>query len=396
MAVTRSAEAEAVLARLPPLIMGGAGFSYQLNSNPEALPAVEIIKGALDLGVRAIDTSPYYEPSEQIMGAALCHPDITTKYQRSDYILITKAGRITEKKFDYSPAWIRKSIARSLHRFGTDYLDVVFCHDVEFVSIEEVIEAVGTLFELSESGVVRCVGISGYSIDILVEASQRILLKYGRPLDMVQVWAQLTLQNTQLERKGLSALQKAGVRAVCSSSPLGAGLLRKGGVPLGALGNWHPAPPELRAAAQRAAEWVESQGDVLSSLALRFAIAKAQQNSSPGYTITTITGIGSISDLEENVATARKVLRRKETAESDNSASHSVGFDQSHTLDVEAVKRDARLYEGVRKILGSWLDFDFSERPVVRSNGVGHGQQGQDAGSSQGTTSGSLNPVSRL
>lgn len=389
MAVTRSAEAETVLARLPPLIMGGAGFSYQLNSNPESLPAVEIIKGALDLGLRAIDTSPYYEPSEQIMGAALCHPDITTKYQRSDYILITKAGRITEKKFDYSPAWIKKSITRSLHRFGTNYLDVVFCHDVEFVSLEEVIEAVGTLFELSDAGVIRCVGISGYSIDILVEASQRILLKYNRPLDMVQVWAQLTLQNTQLERKGLSALQKAGVRAVCSSSPLGVGLLRNGGVPLGALGNWHPAPPELRAAAQRAAEWVESQGDVLSSLALRFAIAKAQQNSRPGYTVTTITGIGSISDLEENVATARKVLRRKEI-DSEGSSLQTVGFDQSHTLDIEAVKRDARLYEGVRQILGSWLDFDFSGPPVT-SNGVG--QKGQDG--SQGN-SGNLNPVSRL
>ncbi|KEF61790.1 uncharacterized protein A1O9_03360 [Exophiala aquamarina CBS 119918] len=390
MVVTRSVEAEAVLARLPPLIMGGAGFSYQLNSKPESLPAVEIIKEALDLGLRAFDTSPYYEPSEQIMGAALCHADITTKYQRSDYLLITKAGRITEKNFDYSSAWIKKSVARSLHRFGTDYLDVVFCHDVEFVSIEEIIEAVGTLFELSDSGVIRCVGISGYSIDMLIEASKRILFKYGRPLDVVQVWAQLTLQNTQLERKGLSALQKAGVRAVCSSSPLGAGLLRNGGVALGALGNWHPAPPQLRAAAQRAAEWVESQGDVLSSLALRFAIAKAQQNSRPGYTVTTITGIGSISDLEENVATACKILRRKETVPG-TSELQAVGFDQSLTLDNEAVKQDSRLYEGVRQILGPWLDFDFSG-PPASSNGVG--QKGQDA--SQGTTSEDLDPVSRL
>lgn len=386
---TRSAEAEHVLARLPPLIMGGAGFSYQLTSSPESLPAVEIIKGAFDLGLRAIDTSPYYEPSEQIMGAALCHPDITSKYQRSDYILITKAGRITAEKFDYSPAWIKKSIARSLHRFGTDYLDVVFCHDVEFVSMEEVIEAVGTLFELADGGVIRCVGISGYNIDFLVEASQRVQIKYGRPLDVVQIWAQLTLQNTQLEQKGLSAFQKAGVRAVCSSSPLAVGLLRNGGVPLGALGNWHPAPPQLRAAAQSAAEWVESQGGVLSSLALRFAIAKAQQNSRPGFTVTTITGIGSVSDLEQNVATARKVLRRKETGSKD-SASQAFVFDQSHTLDAEAVQRDARLYEGVRQILGSWLDFDLST-PSTSSNESSQKVQDGNPGSS-----GNLDPISRL
>lgn len=352
---------------------------------------MEIIKGAFDLGLRAIDTSPYYEPSEQLMGAALCHPDITTKYQRSDYILITKAGRITEKQFDYSAAWIKKSIARSLRRFGTDYLDVVFCHDVEFVSMDEVIEAVGTLFELSDRGLIRCVGISGYNIDLMIQAAQIVQVKYGRPLDVVQIWAQLTLQNTQLEQKGLSAFQQAGVRAVLSSSPLGVGLLRNEGVPLGALGNWHPAPPDLRVAAQRAAEWVETQGHVLSSLALRFAIAKAQQNSRPNFTVTTITGIGSISDLTQNMATARQVLRRRETGD-ENPAPQDFIFDQSHTLDGEAVERDARLYEGVKKILGSWLDFDLSAPPATT---MALDQRGQASNVTVGLSEIS-HPISRL
>ncbi|KAK5061313.1 hypothetical protein LTR84_007855 [Exophiala bonariae] len=386
--VTRSVEAEGVLARLPPLVMGGAGFSYQLNSNPESLPAVEIIKRGFDLGLRAIDTSPYYEPSEQIMGAALCHPDITSKYQRTDYILITKAGRITVDKFDYSPTWINQSIARSLHRFKTDYLDVVFCHDVEFVTFQEAIEAVGALFELSDRGVIRCVGISGYNIDFIIEVAQKVQIKYGRPLDVVQIWAQLTLQNTKLEQKGLSALQKAGVGAVFSSSPLGVGLLRNGGVPLGALGNWHPAPPELRMAAQRAAEFVETQGDVLSSVALRFAIAKALQNSHPGFTVSTIFGVSSISEVEQNVATARQVLKSK-NADVDDPASKRSAFDQSHTLDDEAIKRDDRLYEGVKRILGSWLDFDLSTPHATTDSSEERGQasNGELSGPSHSITS---------
>jgi hypothetical protein len=50
--------------------------------------------------------------------------------------------------------------------------------------------------------------------------------RLGRPLDVVQNWAQLTLQNMWLKREGLAALQDASVDCICSSSPLVIGLLR--------------------------------------------------------------------------------------------------------------------------------------------------------------------------
>ena len=34
--------------------------------------------------------------------------------------------------FDYSPSTVRKSVERSLKRLGTNYLDVVYLHDIEF------------------------------------------------------------------------------------------------------------------------------------------------------------------------------------------------------------------------------------------------------------------------
>ena len=350
------------LRNLSPLVMGGAGFSYQLHSNPESLPVRQIILKAFSLGLRVLDTSPYYEPSEQLMGAAISHSEVTSKYKRSDYILMTKAGRIDEHYWDYSPEWIKKSVARSLQRFRTSYLDVVFCHDVEFVSEEEAVTAVGTLFSMSEAGIIKYVGISGYDIEVLICIANLVRARYGRPLDVVQTWAQLTLQNTHLESRGLKALREAGVRVICSSSPLAVGLLRNGGLPIGRTGDWHPAPSGLRLASQQAAEWVEERGISLASLALRFAISKAMQNSRPDFTVTTITGISSISDLEQNVETAKRILRPEPSVKNSNSTSSSWILDPFCILDDAALARDEPLFQQVRTILGAWVDYDFSRQ----------------------------------
>ncbi|KAH0840735.1 hypothetical protein FOPE_06023 [Fonsecaea pedrosoi] len=167
--------------------MRGAGFSYQLHSRPETLQIHRTIETAFDLGLRAIDSFPYYEPSKQMIGAALRHSEVTSLCKRSAYTLMTKAGRICEDYSDYSPEWIRKSVARSLKRFATSYLDVVSCQDVEFVNFEETLQVVETLYELSNSGVIRCVEISGTDIDILGAVASRALARFGRAVDVVQI-----------------------------------------------------------------------------------------------------------------------------------------------------------------------------------------------------------------
>lgn len=345
--------------RLGPLIMGGAGFSYQLTTDPSSLPAASILSRAFSLGIRTIDTSPYYHPSEEILGAALSSPEITSTYSRADYILMTKCGRLSSDKFDYSPSWIHASVTRSLSRFQTSYLDVVFCHDVEYVSVPEAVGAVGALFELKKAGKVRYAGISGYDLDVLVDVAVKVRETYGMPVDVVQSWAQLTLQNTRLEKQGLGRLREAGVRAVCSSSPLACGLLRDGGVPVGALGDWHPAPEGLRERAKEAAEVVHGRGQKLAAVALRFAIRRTVENSRDGVEVATITGIGSLRDLEENVETARQVLGdgiRPEVWR------EGKGVEHGNSVDRELQNKDELLFEQVRNVLGSWVDYDFSTK----------------------------------
>ena len=138
---------------IPPLILGTATFNTQYVHDPfneEELPALSIVSRALELGVSAFDTSPYYGPSEIILGNALSHPSVTKKHPRSSYFLVTKAGRIAGNVFNYSPAWIRYSVCRSLERLHTPYLDLVYTHDVEFVSPGEVLGAVRELRRLRE------------------------------------------------------------------------------------------------------------------------------------------------------------------------------------------------------------------------------------------------------
>ncbi|KAJ5776356.1 uncharacterized protein N7511_001367 [Penicillium nucicola] len=340
--------------RLPALILGGAGFSYQLHPDPKSIPVSKIIRRAFDAGMRAIDTSPYYEPSEELLGSALASVDVTSKYSRSDYILMTKVGRVSAEEFNYSPEWIRTSVSRSLDRLGTSYLDVVFCHDVEFVSPEEAIEAVGALFELSDRGIIKHVGISGYSIDRLIHVAKAVLEKYQRPLDIVQNWSQLNLLNSRLERYGIPELRKAGVSVICSSSPLASGLLRSSDVPSGKLGDWHPAPEGLRKAVRQISNFVEAQGSTLAALALRFSLARASRVSRDGVSVHTIIGICSIGDVEENLLVIEGMLRP-------NGAENKPIAD---TLGVSSFSReretaDLELHRQIQETLGEWAEFDF-------------------------------------
>ncbi|OOQ90515.1 l-galactose dehydrogenase [Penicillium brasilianum] len=340
---------------LPPLILGGAGFSHQVYRNPDSAQALQVLKRAFQLGLRAIDTSAYYHPSEILLGEALSHPEITSQYSRDQYLLMTKVGRVTATEFDYSPVWVRQSVMRSLERLHTRYLDVVFCHDVEFVPEEEVLGAIGVLLDMVREGYIKYVGISGYRIDILARLARRVQIQYSRPLDIIQNWAQMTLQNDRLAREGLKAFQEAGVSCVCNSSPLAIGLLRANGVPVGDLGDFHPAPSGLRSAVKEAADYVASQGESMAALALRHSIRRAQLLSTPDFRITTIMGITSIAELEDNLATARQVLRVSDEPR----WLWSADAGPSAEVSINSVTEDAQLCAAVHNILGPWHDYSF-------------------------------------
>jgi len=151
------------LSSIPPLGLGGATFSLQFNPFPDdeaTLPVQAILRRALSLGINLIDTSPYYGNSEIVLGRAL-QAVFKDGWKREGMFICTKVGRVKIDQFDYARESVRKSVLRSIERLGVQVLDVVYCHDVEFVTKKEVMEALSELYKLRDEGKLRYIGISG-------------------------------------------------------------------------------------------------------------------------------------------------------------------------------------------------------------------------------------------
>lgn len=361
---------------LPLLICGTAPFTSQYNTDPYALSTTEIIHRSLALGLRAFDTSPYYGPAEELIGTALDTPFVQQKFTRRDYFLLTKVGRISNSGFDYSASWVRQSVKNSLQRLRSDYLDVVYCHDVEFVTPQEVLTAVTELRKIrDESGVVKYIGISGYPVETLCELAELILAKTGEPLDVVMSYANFTLQNTRLASFALLRLKAAGVSVVPNGSILGMGLLRRVGVPIGAQGDFHPSPEGLRKAIKGASDWCDSQGERIETIALRWGLETwlqegklAGSKGDPPYGISrphsgldypklgvSVIGVSTVNELEETMLMWRDILDGL-GYEPENSAGSSDICLKSQLRRGEV----RRLADGIRQRLGTWADYTWA------------------------------------
>ncbi|EKG20580.1 Aldo/keto reductase [Macrophomina phaseolina MS6] len=364
---------------LPPLLFGTATFNHQYNKDPYALDTTGLVRSALEKGIRAFDTSPYYGPSESLLGAALSTPFVRANFPRQEYFLLTKVGRIASDEFDYSPEWVRSSVARSLTRLQTPYLDVVYCHDVEFVSDDEVMAAVRELRRIrDEDGTVKYVGISGYPVETLCRLAERVLAETGEPLDIVMSYANYTLQNTTLATKGVQRLMAAGVDVVPNASPLGMGLLRREGVPVGSMGDFHPACKELRAAVREASELCDMHGEKLEVIAIRFALetwlhvgAPVGSRGDPASGVpwkresieevggqklgVSVMGVSQPAELEKTMMVWRSILDGLEDGQS--VADRAGRWKRAHEWSLNRKRAVQILAEGVQECLGEWVDY---------------------------------------
>jgi aryl-alcohol dehydrogenase-like predicted oxidoreductase len=174
--------------QLPILSFGASslGQEFRQVSLEEALRSVRV---ALELGLNFIDTSPFYGRgmSEVLLGVAL------RDVPRQDYILGTKLGRYDAHHFDFSARRVVESVDISLHRLGLDYLDIVLCHDIEFVEMQQIVdETLPALRKIRDQGKVRFIGVSGYPMKLF-----KFVLEQT-DLDVVLSYNQYTLQNTRL------------------------------------------------------------------------------------------------------------------------------------------------------------------------------------------------------
>ena len=264
----------------------------------------------------------------------------------------------------------------------TTYLDVVYCHDCEFVSPEEVLGAVRELRRIrDDDGTIKYVGICGYPVAVLCELAEMILRETGEPLDIVQSYANFTLQNTRLHSEGLQRLVNAGVDVVTNASPLSMGLLRSVGPPLGAMGNWHPAPDGLRQACSNASKWVGEKGEKLEVVAVRFALENWLREGAKVGTFgrpvadtesyrhnlslprqklgVSVMGVSRLEELNETMRVWRSVL----DGVADDSDPRPGNITPpngvtDHEWSLTRRKRIQELAKGVREVIGDeWVDF---------------------------------------
>lgn len=225
--------------------------------NVDLQEALVSVRTALDRGMNVVDTSPYYGrgQSEILLGHALA------EVPRDSYYLCTKLGRFAPQHFDFSAKRVVESIDVSLERMRTDYLDIVLCHDPEYIDLDLLVnETIPALRKVQAEGKVKFIGMSGYPMKIFKE----VLAKTD--LDVILSYNHYTLQNTMLADE-VDWLHEKGV-GIMNAAPFSARLLTNAPLPV-----WHKATPQVREICEAASNHCEKAGTDIAKLAVQFSVA---------------------------------------------------------------------------------------------------------------------------
>ena len=240
------------------------------------------VEAASDAGVRYFDTAPHYGLglSERRLGAALAGRP------REEFVVSTKVGRVLvpnpspsgsdlrsggfevpddlTRVFDFTGAGIRRSLDASLERLQLDRIDIVYVHDPDNYLDEAIHEAIPTLLELRDAGVVGAVGagmnhwqpllriVSETDVDVVMLAGRWTLLdRSGEPL------------LAECERRGVS---------VVAAAPYNSGLLARPWPADDGRFNYVPAKSNVLAQARALATTCQDYGTALPEAAVAFPL----------------------------------------------------------------------------------------------------------------------------
>ena len=171
--------------------------------------AYEIVKEAYENGINFIDTARGYRNSEELLGHAI------ERIGRDKFILATKSMARTYDK-------VLEEIAISLNDLRTDYIDLFQLHNVRTKEDLDTVlgenGAVKAAKELKAKGVIKEIGITSHSVDILDIA-----------LDTDE-FSTIQCPYNPVERLGERVFQKAKERniGVIVMKPLAGGAISKG------------------------------------------------------------------------------------------------------------------------------------------------------------------------
>lgn len=247
----------------------------------------DVLGGAWQAGIRYFDTAPHYGRglSEMRLGAFLA------SRPRDSYVLSTKVGRVlfpgqpmeeadgfinpapNNVRYDYSGDGIEEAFEGSCERLGTDFVEIVYVHDIGVVTHGDDnnrhMEAfLGSGYErlvrLKEAGRIGAIGLGVNENEVCVEVMRHATL------DAILLAGRLTLLDRSAEAELVPLCREAGTSLVLGGV-FNSGILATGPVE-GATFNYTPAPDALRARVSTLQERAEGLGMTLAEAALQFCL----------------------------------------------------------------------------------------------------------------------------
>jgi len=210
------------------------------------------------------------------------------------YVLATKADRDL-RTGDFSGEQIKRSVEGSLRRLGLDRIQIMYIHDPEHTTFENVMGPGGPLEVLrrfQDQGVIQHLGISGGPIDMLIRYVE------------TGAFAALETHNryTLLNRAAAPLLDLAarGGMAVVNAAPYGSGMLVKGPDAYARYA-YQEAPAILVERARRMAGICQAYGVPLAAAALQFSLRDPRITS-------TVVGMSRPERLAQTLELARHAI----------------------------------------------------------------------------------------
>ncbi|MFC9930725.1 aldo/keto reductase [Streptomyces sp. NPDC127190] len=252
------------------------GNLYRVTPDDEATAAVD---AAWEAGIRYFDTAPHYGLglSERRLGAAL------RGRPREEYVISSKVGRLLvpneeprgtdsegfvvrddlRRRWDFSRDGVLRSLEDTLERTGLDRLDIVYLHDPDDHWRQAADEAMPTLAELRDQGVIGAIGAGMNQSAMLA----RFLRETAA--DVVMLAGRYTLLDQSALDDVLPAALELG-KSVVAVGVFNSGILSHDRPAEGAKYDYQDAPPALVARAQAIAEVCEAHGTTLPAAAIAF------------------------------------------------------------------------------------------------------------------------------